>query len=195
MMPPAYISNPPYSGPSISAAPYTGPYISAAPNMNPQKSFCERHPVLCQKWKDYDLNGKVDIGGCYAKGAGICLNYSRGVDKEGNIYNSFEFSPVFGVAKTGSGSVSLGNDNPSYGFDTGFKVRLEGEAGGAGIGYTGSYSTMNKESTKSLSMSYAGIGVNANRTGNDSNGSINASYGGGYNATVGSYFSWTWKSK
>lgn len=44
-------------------------------------------------------------------------------------------------------------------------------------------------------MSYAGIGVNANRTGNDSNGSINASYGGGYNATVGSYFSWTWKSK
>ena len=198
MIPPAYISNPPYSGPSISSGPYTGPYISAAPEMNPQKSFCERHPVLCQKWKDYELNGQVDIGGCYAAGAGICLNYSRGVDKNGDVYNSFEISPVFGVAKIGSGSVSLGNDNPSYGFDTGFKIRLEGEvrkAGEAGIGYTGTYSTMNKEGSNSLSMSYAGIGVNANRTSNSSTGSINASYGNGYNATAGSYFSWTWKSK
>lgn len=184
-VPPMYISNPPYSGPTI----------SAAPEVKPEKTFCEKHPLICKKWNDWDLNAKGEIGGCYAAGAGICAYYSRGIDKNGDTYNSFEFSPVFGVAKIGSGSVSLGNDNPTYGFDTGFKVRLEGEAAGAGIGYTGTYSTMNKEGSNSLSMSYAGVGVNASRSGSNSDGSVNASIGNGYNATAGSYFSWTWKSK
>lgn len=183
------ISNPPYNGPTISNPPYDGPTISNPPYNGPTIS----NPPSEQSNPPKNMpNLNTEAGGCIAEGVGICASIKRGVDSNGNLYEGIEFSPVAGIGASGSVSGSLGNDDPSYGFDCGFKLRLDGEAGGASANFTGTYSTMHGSGESSMSVGAYGAGatVNTNGTGN-----VNASFGGGASATVGPYFSWTWKVK
>lgn len=176
---PTYISTPQPKPTYISAPKPKPTYIKADPEDNKPSQ-----PMP---------NLKGEAGGCIAEGVGLCASISRGVDKDGNLYESFEFSPVVGYGASGSVSGSIGNDNPAYGFDTGFKFRAEGELGGlAGANYTGIYSTMRGETSSSLGTSAFGVGATANTGGT---GNFNVSGGGGGSVTAGPYFSWTWKVK
>ena len=183
------ISNPPYNGPTISNPPYDGPSISNPPYNGPTIS----NPPTEQNNPPKNMpNLNTEAGGCIAEGVGICASIKRGVDSNGNLYEGIEFSPVAGIGASGSVSGSLGNDDPTYGFDCGFKLRLDGEAGGAGANYTGTYSTMSGSGDSSMSVSAYGVGATVSTNGS---GNVNASFGGGASATVGPYFSWTWKVK
>ena len=176
---PTYISAPKPKPTYISAPKPKPTYISASPEA---KKPSQPMPNL-----------KGEAGGCIAEGVGLCASISSGVDKDGNLYESFEISPVVGYGASGSVSGSVGNDNPNYGFDTGFKFKAVGELGGmAGANYTGTYSTMNSEGSSTLEVNAFGAGATLNTGGT---GNLNVSGGGGMSVTAGPYFSWTWKVK
>lgn len=176
---PTYISAPKPKPTYISAPKPKPTYISASPEA---KKPSQPMPNL-----------KVEAGGCIAKGVGLCASVSRGVDKDGYLYESFEISPVVGYGASGSVSSSVGNDNPNYGFDTGFKFKADVELKRvAGANYTGTYSTMNSEGSSTLEVNAFGAGATVNTGGT---GNLNVSGGGGMSVTAGPYFSWTWKVK
>ena len=78
--------NPPQlSNSYISNPPYTGPYISSAPTREPEKTFCESHPLICEIWKQKALNGKAEMCGGLIGVA--CVDVGFTLDKNGLNFN------------------------------------------------------------------------------------------------------------
>lgn len=175
------ISNPPYNGPEMYTSPNAPEMYAAPSDSKPPKNL---------------PNLNFEAGGCIADKGGICASFKRGVDKNGDLYEGFEISPVLGKGLSGYVNTSVGNDSPNYGFDTGIKAQGNGNFDGVDINGSVNYSTMNNTGGYSfhvgLDNSPFGFGGSSQ---SDGSGNMGGSASKGRSATVGGYFSWTWKVK